>query len=252
LNSVDATTGSEPPPRAAQWFQSPIQTIPVTTLGPFSATADGACPVQFGTSDRGYVKPRPDAEKNIIVAREKIASDLGYLLGLPVATVIIRTPGPDLTAWPHHSAMSAANPVARAWGDGGVAHLATAAEQLERLRTFWTWIRDSDHNGHPQNLVYSLKSGRCDVLAIDHSHSLCHGNTANSLAVSASQGYGTVGMPGCADWTRAEIDNIMSLEWAKVEDLVRRLRAVIRTTEQDKILQILRERRANLGHLLGI
>lgn len=219
-------------------------------MGDFSATADGACPVQFNDTDRGYVKPRNDAQKNLVVAREKIASDLGFLLGLPVTSIVIRPPDPP--DWPYYSALSAAPPVSRTWGDGGAAHLGTAAHMLERLRAFWTWIGDCDHNGHPNNLVYSVKSGHCVVLAIDHSYSLCHGNAANSLAVGESQGYGTIGHPGQPDWTKAEAANISSLGWDRIEGVVRRLQALITPAEQDTILRILKERRDHLGALLSI
>ena len=241
-----------PADKAAQWFADPIQTISVTPTGPYSATADGACPVEFGNREVAYIKPRPGAAHNLVVAREKIAADLAHLLGFPLAPVVVRTPDPAGGS-PHHSAMSlAVFSAARHWGVGGAAHLVAAAEILEHLRVFWTWIGDADHNGHPNNLLYSVDAGVCRVLAIDHSYSLCHGNAANSLAIPASQGYGTIVLPGREVWTAACRDAISGLDWDKVENVVRRLQAIVTTAEQDRMLKILQERRDNLATFLGL
>lgn len=249
LTSATGGPGA-PTDRATQWFDNPVQTIAVKPTGPFSATADGACPVEFGSQEVAFVKPRPDAARNLVVAREKIAADLARLLGLPVAPVVVRTPDASSA---HHSAMSLAMlSAARHWGSGGHAHLNSVAETLERMRVFWTWIGDVDHNGHPQNLLYAIDNGACAVLAIDHSYSLCHGNAANSLATGLSQGYGTMVLPGREAWTRAARDTILALDWAAVENMVRRLQVIVTTDEQDRILQILQERRDHLATLLGL
>jgi hypothetical protein len=219
-------------------------------MGPFSATADGACPVEFGDQEVAFVKPRPDAARNLVVAREKIAADLAHILGLPVAPVVVRLPDSGSS---HHSAMSlSVLPAARHWGDGGAIHLGGAAETLERLRVFWTWIGDTDHNGHPQNLLYAVSGGVCEVLAIDHSYSLCHGNAVNSIATPASQGYGTIVLPGRVGWTTKARDDISALEWTRIEHVVRRLQVIVTGDEQDRMLKILQERRDHLATLLGL
>lgn len=223
----------------------------MTPLGPFSTTADGSCPVELIDGATAYVKPRPAAARNLTVAREKIASDLGYLLGLPVAPVVVRLP--EGTAWPHHSALSLAMlPAARQWGTGGQKYLSEVAEVLEELRVFWTWIGDSDHNDHAGNLLYAVKSSRCDVLAIDHSWSLCHGNQKTSLDVGVCLGYGTARMPESGTWARAMHAKILSLEWGKVENVVRRLQPILSGDEQDRMLLILQERRDHLATFLGL
>jgi hypothetical protein len=58
-------------------------------------------------------------------------------------------------------------------------------------------------------------------------------------------------MAGCGDWTRAEMDNILSLDWTKVEAVVRRLQPILPAADQDRILHILKERRDKLGDLLS-
>jgi hypothetical protein len=240
----------EPPPtRAEQWFLNPIQAIVVTSIGPFSPTADGACRVEFDRGAVGYVKPRQDIAKNLVVAREKIAFDLAHILGLPVAPVVVRSPDPP--TWPHYTVLSsAASPVARLWGAGGC-DLAAAGERLEALRVFWTWIGDDDHNGHPGNLLFAIHSGRCEVTAIDHSYSLCHRNQADPLQVGVCQGYGTADLPEAPTWRAAMLDRIKSVEWSMIEQVVRRLEPILAKGEQDTIIKILEMRRDHLATFLG-
>lgn len=237
-------------PTADAWFGDPIQDVVVTTTGPFSPTADGACPVEMAGGHRAFIKPRPDAARNLVVAREKIASDLAYLLGLPVAPVIVRRPShPD---WQFHSAISlAVLPSARQWGSGGHGHLHTVAERLEGLRVFWTWIGDNDHAGHPGNLLFAVGPQGCDILAIDHSYSMCHGNQNTSLDVGVSPGYGSGGMAEAPVWARATADKILSLDWDRVQNVVQRLQPILTPEEQNKILRILKDRRDHLPTFFG-
>ncbi len=235
---------------AEQWFDEPIQSIPVKPLGPFSATADGACQVALQDGSIAFVKPRPDAPRNLVVAREKIASDLAYLLELPVAPVVVRTPMPE-QGWPHHSAMSlSCLKAARLWAAGGDAHRVAAGRALEALRVFWTWIGDNDHNGHGNNLLFEVRADDVAVVGIDHSYSLCHGNSGNPLAVGECKGYGTKG--DFAATAQLAIVNIRSLEWPKIEPIVTRMHPILTGEEQERMLKILKERRAHLGKFLGL
>ena len=239
-------------PTADSWFQTPIQSIPARTVGSFSATADGACEAHLADGSVVYVKPRPGAAHNLLVAREKIAFDLAYLLKLPVAPVVVRRPEPA-SGWHHYSVLSLACLASgRLWGAGGGAHIDLAAPALEALRVFWTWIGDSDHNGHGQNLLYEIRTGMCAVVAIDHSYSLCHGNLADPLTVGVSAGYGTAGRPDCQHALRRTVTQILSLDPARIERLVRRLAEILTDAEQERILRILDERRASLRRLLGL
>ena len=238
-------------PIADQWFQEPIQSISVQILGPFSATADGACQVALPDGVTiAYVKPRPDAERKLVVAREKIAADLAHVLELPVAPVVVRLPMPD-EGWPHHSAMSlSCLKSGRLWATGGAAHLAAAGEALEALRVFWTWIGDGDHNGHPHNLLYEVRPDKVAVVAIDHSFSLCHHNGANPLAVGECPGYGTK-----ADFratATATMVKIRLLGSGKIETVVRKMNPILTGEEQERMLRILAVRCDHLGRLLGL
>jgi hypothetical protein len=239
-------------PIAEQWYRTPIQSISVTCVGPFSLTADGACQVHLPDGSVAYLKPRPGAERNLMVAREKIASDLARLLDLPVAPVVVRTPDPS-AGWNHHSALSlACLPAARPWAHGGAAHLDRVASTLERLRVFWTWIADSDHNGHGGNLLFEIRPDGCAVIAIDHSWSFGHDNNIDPLAFSASTGYGTARRDDCRPALQTIMTDIQSLGWDTIETIVRRLAGILTVPEQDRILHILRERRTSLRRLLGV
>lgn len=237
---------------ADDWYRDPICTASVTPLGAFSQSADGACQVALPDGSLAYVKPRPDAEKKLVVAREKIAADLGHLLDLPVAPVAVRLPDQE-NGWPFHSAISlVCLPAGRLWQDGGSDHLLAAAEGLETLRIFWTWIGDQDHGGHGANLLYEVRDGACNLAAIDHSYSLCHGNPANALSVGACPGYGTATLAGLDRPRQAAIAAIQSISNAEIEALVRRLGMILTDSEQDLLLRILHERRVNLAALLGL
>ena len=204
MSTVSASWSGLPLETAEQWFKDPIQTIDVTLTGVFSPTADGACPVCFDGTRSAFVKPRPGPENKLLVAREKISSDLAYLLGLPVAPVVVRCPmAPD---WPNYTAMSlVVSSSARLWGAGGDKHIAIAAEILEHLRVFWTWIGDTDHNNHPGNLLFMVNGSKIELCAIDHAFTLCRQCHPDPLAVPACTGYGTVTLSGREAWTRAQI-----------------------------------------------
>jgi hypothetical protein len=238
-------------PIADEWFQEPIQSISVKILGPFSATADGACQVALPDGVTiAYVKPRSDVERKLVVAREKIAADLAHILELPVAPVVVRLPMPD-EGWPYHTAMSlSCLKSGRLWLTGGAAHLPAAGEALEALRVFWTWIGDGDHNAHPQNLLFEVLPDRVAVVAIDHSYSLCHHNAADPLAVRECQGYGTKGdFQGTAAATTVKI---RSLNLNRIETTVRKMNPILTGEEQERMLRILNVRRDHLGRLLGL
>jgi hypothetical protein len=235
------------------WFEDPIQSIPVIRLGEYSQTADGACRVSFGDRHVGFVKPRPDAQPSQVVANEKIASDLAFLLHIPVAPVIIRSPISG-TEWTQYTAMSlACLSAGRHWGDGPPAMDSSTVKTLEVLRTFWTWIADIDHNGHPHNLLYQTEAGVNQLLAIDHSYAFGFGGNNEPLQFATAQGYGVqVGQDAQAarDLTIAEIE---ALNWGQVTDVVKRLEGkVIPATESARIIQFLDARRTALKQLMNV
>jgi hypothetical protein len=48
------------------------------------------------------------------------------------------------------------------------------------------------------------------------------------------------------------LTKILSLDWAKVEEIVSRLKELLTQQEQDRILKILKDRRDQLGKSLGL
>lgn len=236
---------------ARQWFEHPIQPIALEQAGLFTETADGASRVVMQGGRVAYLKPRPQIVANPVVAREKIVADLAHVLGLPVAPVVVRvaTPGDGFQG---HTALSlSCLPGARHWDAGGIQHIASVAGTLERLRVFWTWIGDYDHNNHGQNLLYEVSDGHCQVVAIDHSYSLGKDNRA-PLEQPASDGYGTRDNQECDHPRREMTATIMSLDWGNIKEIVQRLSDILTSEEQGKILEVLEKRRGGLRDLLGM
>ncbi len=195
--------------------------------------------------------PDPTA-RNLVVAREKIAADLGSCLGLPTAPVVVCEPTPG-TEFPYFTALSlSCLKAGRQWASGGSVNQDGVAPVLEGLRVFWTWIGDSDHNGHGGNLLYEVRPDCCALLAIDHSYSLCHGNLNDPWGIGACASYGTIGRADCAAATGMMVARILALDWVKVETIVRRLKDLLTQVEQDRILTILKMRRALLSEKLGL
>lgn len=238
---------------AQHWFENPIQEIPVQRLSDYSQTADGACRVSFFDQHVGFVKPRPDSQNPLVVANEKIAADLGFLLHLPVAPVVIRLPI-EGTEWQRHSAMSlACLPAGRHWGDQPLQPDHQTAPGLEALRVFWSWLGDVDHGGHPHNLLYELTPAGCQFLAIDHSYSFGHGGNGDVLTVAASAGYGAHDHESARLARVSALDDIAALDWANVELIVSRLvDSVLGKDDARRILDWLDQRRRVLRSLMNV
>ena len=196
-----------------------------------------------------FIKPRPDAPDPLTVAREKIAADLGYDLGLPVAPVVVKNP---CDQWQRPSAVSlVCLGAGRAWGTGTDALRAQAAPALEALRVFWTWIGDDDHKGHHENLLYAVENGVVKLSAIDHARSLGHGMRGDLLEIPASIGYGAARLPGADEARRALVERIAALPTEGIAAIVRRLGSILTVAEQEMILEVLQVRSEALTRLLS-
>ena len=234
---------------AAQWFRKPIQNLDVRPRGLYSPTADGACEVDIPACGLiGFVKPHPERPNHSVVAREKIASDLGYVLGLPVSPVVVRAP---MAGWPDFTALSLnCLRSGRLWGAGGAAHIERLAPGLESLRIFWTWIGDVDHNGHGANLSWQIENDAGHVSSFDHSYSLGH-DGAHPATIPACQGYGTATMAEVQAARETVMDCIEAMPREAIETIVCRLGWLLTEPEQKRILRILEERRGELRRLIG-
>lgn len=237
------------PSIASNWFEHPVQNIAVKRLGDFTPSADGACQVCFGEDRVAFAKPRAD-QGTLVVANEKIASDLAFLLHLPVSPVVIRTPIFG-TEWDRHTAMSlSCLQSARHWSDGTPAMCDTVAQSLEALRVFWTWIGDMDHNAHPQNLLYEIdENSHPQLLAIDHSY--IWGQGGDPLTTPVSTGYGSDAHGTAAATRQNTVENIERLDAANLQRVVHRLVGTVLTESQaDHMLKWLVARRDHLRTLL--
>lgn len=234
---------------AKRWHDRPIEQLHMVQQGDFTPSADGACLVQFDGDRLAFTKPRPGNPANLVVAREKIAADIAYLVELPVAPLLVK---PPCGTWPQYRAVSLVSlPSTRGWGDGGEVHKAAASPTLEALRVFWTFIADTDHDGHPQNLLYQLDGAAVKLVAIDHSYSLGHGALGNPLAMGAVIGYGTAHDHASQAVRLDVIGRIQALEREAIVSIVRRLRDILTGDEQDFILRLLFARQDALPALLA-
>lgn len=235
---------------AAHWFDNPIQTIDVSLDGDFTPTADGACRVRFSGNDIGFVKPRPGNINPQVIGNEKIASDLGRLLHLPVAPVVVRR---QQTGWLQMTAMSlVCLNQGRHWGSGPTNPTDDLFGCLEALRVFWTWIGDIDHNSHPENLLYEFDGREFKLTAIDHSYAFGHGG-ADALTAPASVGYAPAGTKNQTESRAVAIAAIEQLDGSRVEHIIMRLVGeVLTSTDARAKLDWLGTRRGQLSRLVGV
>lgn len=231
---------------ATDWMKNPVQQIPVVQLGEFSNSADGACRVSFGNDERmAFVKPREEKGSRVI-AHEKIASDIGKLLALPVAPVVIREREAQ-EPWNRYTAMSLSCLVAsRHWGDAPLPIDEVVVDVLEKFRVFWTWLGDTDHNNHPHNLLYELPiRGQPRFVAIDHSYIFPDG--VDPLTAPVCGGYDTASHAAAPPARQQMLDAIEALDVAQVQQLVTRLVGIVLTDVQaDRIIAWLDSRRPQL------
>ncbi len=233
---------------ASDWYANPIQSVDVIQRGGYSQTADGACEVEICRFNAiAFAKPRPEKASPALVGREKVASDLGHILGLPIAPTVVRPPS---SGWPNFTVMSLqCLPTGRLWSTGGDANVRRLAPLLESLRVFWTWLGDTDHNGHGQNLSWSVGSDRAAVSGFDHAYCLGH-DGADPSTIPCSQGYGTATLPEAVHALNATIERIEHLSWPAITMIVERLNPVLTDEERERILRVLEVRRGELRRLL--
>ena len=234
---------------ALRWFNKPVQQFGMLQQSNWTDTAQGACLVRLQDCPPAFAKPRSGKPDKLLVAREKIASDLSYMLQLPVAPVVIKEP---CGTWPHHCAVSMVSlPSPRPWGERGDRSRQDMAGPLEALRVFWTWIADTDHEGNDTNLYFDEIDAGVAVMAIDHAYSLGHACHGNPLAHGPMLGYGTAHDHGSAGVRDQILDRIMKLDDGAVRSIVVRLGDILTEQEQGEILALLFTRREALPGLLA-
>ena len=123
---------------------------------------------------------------------------------------------------------------------------------LEAMRVFWTWLGDTDHNGHPNNLIFQDEAdSSISMNAIDHSYLWGQGAAAD--AFPASNGYGSASHALAAEARECTLEAIQSLDKDAVDQLVTRLVGrVVNNDEANGMCAWLANRIGHLPFLLGI
>lgn len=175
---------------AAEWRKDAISPLTWTPCNNQAGAAQGEAGGHFveasGFARRAYMKPVYDHEDDQIVcraAREKIAADIAYDLGLPV-------PPAQLTKWVEGKS---SKPVAVslvmyprqfAWlqvrgqpvpeSVYGAA-LATVLAKGTPMLAFDTWLGQQDHGDHPHNIVWGYEPANMansGLIFLDYSFSM--------------------------------------------------------------------------------
>jgi hypothetical protein len=212
------------------------------------------------TGRTAWIKPaRAAADNQSCVANEKIASDLAYKLGLPVAPVqiILEHGQADFPAIVVASYAASAQP--RPWPVGQLGHLnedqrRSLAGPLGAMRVFHAWIDDHDHDWNAGNaLLDVIDEQTVRPIFIDYSFSL-------------TRQWMPPAPPPARNWNSrngpyqnldgptalAAIDQINQLALNDIEAIIKRVpEAVLSGAAGDALASGLFERRANLKGLLG-
>lgn len=126
-----------------------------------------------------FAKPaRMGPDNGRSAAHEKIASDLGYALGLPVAPVVLsrQTPGTTLSAIPlvalSYSALRQPRPFGGLIKSISPHSAAALREVATAMFVFHCWIDDHDHFGDSNALAEQATDGTLRSIFFDYSFAL--------------------------------------------------------------------------------
>jgi len=165
---------------AAKCAINPITDEPFTCDGaPVGGAGTTARRVTMNESGaKAWAKPARDNPGDInCAAHEKIASDLGQLLGLPIPPVSLsrRTAGTGMA--PVVAISYEALPQGRPWAQAENLLTpeikATIRATMSAMWAFHAWVNDSDHNWNPGNIIVELHATEPTRLAfIDYSFAL--------------------------------------------------------------------------------
>lgn len=201
-------------------------------IGPPTPTYDGAFLIALPAQNlRAFAKPARDYDLAWrAVVHEKLASDLAYDLRLPVPPVHVIKP-PLGSAYPGWLAVSHIPfPQPRPLGDWQSTGLPEAYWRrcqavATAMRVFYTWIHDTDHGGHPQNVLFGDPgTSEYELAFIDHSLSLLHTGTVRAeLAPPVHSLFAN----DVQDVVRMMVDRIEAISRSRVEFLVSRLKPMM-------------------------
>jgi hypothetical protein len=232
---------------AEEWRRQVVSPLSWARADSQAGALQGECGGYFVTSEglfrrRAYLKPikrLDDHQERAVAAREKIASDLAYDLGLPVPPAVL-VPHPGSPPLPGGAIVSLVMyPVQWAWeqvrfsnpSDDWLQALLTKvfAESSAGMLVFDTWLGQSDHDDHPHNVVLgSDPKNPTDVrlVYLDFARSLgCEGIWKNGAWKDVVQ----VPFPKRVGETvtdyaiRSAISNVLTLQEETIRDVVHRI-----------------------------
>lgn len=217
---------------AAAAIEKPFLHEAFEQLGPASPTYDGAFLVALPAQNlRAFAKPARNYEQAWrAVVHEKLASDLAYDLNLPVPPVhVLKSPlGTEYPAWLAISHIPFPQP--RPLGDWQAVGMPEAywhrcQPVATAMRVFYTWIHDTDHGGHPQNVLFGDPGmSQYELAFIDHSLSLLHtGAVRTELAPPVHSLFANDDQ----DVVRMIVDRIEAIRQSRLEYLVSRLKPLM-------------------------
>lgn len=238
-------------------FENPVISAPLTIEG----ALEGG-----GTSSRrvrvnglvGWAKPARIAPDNAsCVVNEKIAHDLAFELGLPVAPTQIITDHGSSEFPPFVSVAYAATAQPRHWNDGmlNAPQAASVASALGAMRVFHAWIDDHDHDWNAGNaLIEPLDADSARPVFIDYSFSLTR-EWRPPAPPPVRPWRARNGPYATMDLASADsaVERILALDVNKIELIIRRIPGVLldRASAEALILG-LADRRTDLRKIIGL
>jgi hypothetical protein len=246
---------------ARQCFETPILQDSFTVVGGLEGGGTSSCRVKINRSGlSAWAKPARIAADNLsCVVNEKIASDLAFRLGLPVAPVQI-IQNCSVPGFPQNVAVSyAASPQARHWGQVFVPgqHAQLLAPRLGAILVFHAWIDDHDHNWHDGNaLLEVLGPDKIRAVFIDYSFSLTRQWKPPALAPDRGTYWSQRVGPYAGlnvDTAKATLGAIQQLDVSEIEDIIKRVPTDCLSEAEAAALALgLHQRGADLTRLVGL
>ncbi len=243
-------------------------------VGQDSGTATGAAEVHLLTSNlSGWIKPArqvPAASLPRVLAElanEKIASDLAFELGLPVAPVVLVNSDPGMGLSPILAVSLSTLPQGRRFTErSNLAHwnLAEVIRIASAMSAFNTFVADGDHGGNDGNQTIDVLPGTPATTAMsffDYAISLTHGWDTNALQPPAQPmtPVGSFDKSVISDTqldrqeVRRFVNRIETLPDDKIRNIIFRLPdAMISPNLKNSLFVFLVQRRSLLRSIMGV
>jgi len=210
---------------AARCIDQPVSDEPFEIVGDALGVMSGAVPIVMKSSRLpAFAKPHHVNEHTLAgVASEKIASDLAFHLGLPVAPVQINKTGADHQMTAFVAVSYPALPSARGWRtvwdtlDAG--EKATLRPTLSAMWAFHAWIQDLDHNWNDANAMLEKEGTHLRAVFFDYTLCLAHGAATGSGPLPA-KAWGSAPNTPYPPLDRDAMVNVVNLIETKAEAIL--------------------------------